>query len=151
MRALRTGWPEASGPRLERRRSRRSGLAFAFGLALALDILPVRALVGLDVLELSLLVTHGIKLRSLLAAMRRPFGRHDPLPWLMAVWHRSRFYEPRQSRRKAHLPTPRAPRLGRVRLPSRSLPLAMLVAFDFASDFLSSGLSSGASSDPASD
>src|SRR5262245_62226524 len=23
--------------------------------------------------------------------MRRSFGRHDPLPWLTAVWHRNRF------------------------------------------------------------
>src|SRR5690349_14592532 len=54
--------------------------------------------------------------------MRRPFGRHDPLPWLMAAWHGSRFYWPRQGHRKAHWPTPPpAARLGRVRLPPRGV------------------------------
>ena len=51
-------------------RRRRARLAFlaptlGFGLALALEILAVSALVGLDVLELSFLVADGIKLRSL--------------------------------------------------------------------------------------
>jgi penicillin-binding protein 1C len=28
--------------------------------------------------------------------MRRSLGRHDPLPWLAPIWHRSRFYTRRQ-------------------------------------------------------
>jgi penicillin-binding protein 1C len=40
----------------------------------------------------------------------------------MAAWHGSRFYWPRQGRRKAHWPTPPpAARLGRVRLPPRGV------------------------------
>ena len=48
-------------------------------LALALYILAVRALVGLDVFELAFLAADGVELRSLRAAVRRSLD-HGSLP-----------------------------------------------------------------------
>src|SRR6185295_537923 len=79
--------------------------------------------------------------------MRRPFGRHDLLPWLTAAWHRSRFCIRRQRRRNAHPPTslptppptPRGQRSGHLRSALRSMGL-------FAATALALGLIAQAAS-----
>jgi len=73
------GWRSYCGSSLLRA-SAASLLLRRLGLALSVDVLPLGALVGLNVFELPLRITDRVQLLPGAAAMRRPLGRHRPFP-----------------------------------------------------------------------